>query len=74
MGFETEWILVGGNVIALVWGASRVSTTVTRLDKTLDKLADAVATETETNAVQNERLSSHEKRLDVLERYGVTRP
>jgi hypothetical protein len=73
MGFDIEWILVAGNVMALVWGASRVSTTVARLDKTLDKLADAVATETETNAVQNERLSSHEKRLDVLERYGVTR-
>ena len=74
MGFDVEWILVAGNVMALVWGAARVSTTVARLDKTLDKLADAVATETETNAVQNERLSSHEKRLDVLERYGVTRP
>ena len=63
-----EWvalgITMGANVIALAWGAARVSTTVDRLDKTLDKLADALTVESRINAVQDTRLNNHEKRLD----------
>lgn len=72
---SAEWLAFGavicGNVAALVWGASRVSTTVDRisvtvdnLDKTLDKLADSVNTESRVNAAQDARLDSHDRQLD----------
>ena len=62
-----EWGALGlallGNVAALIWGASRVSGTVDRLDKTLDKLADSLAVESRVNAVQDDRLDQHDRAL-----------
>jgi ABC-type transporter Mla subunit MlaD len=65
---SAEWLALGlmviGNVMALIWGAARVSGTVDRLDKTLDKLADSLAVESRVNAVQDARLDDHDRRLD----------
>jgi hypothetical protein len=59
------------NIVALVWNASRVNSTVGRLtdsvgmlDRTLDKLAESLTVESRINAVQDTRLESHTKRLD----------
>jgi ABC-type transporter Mla subunit MlaD len=64
---NAEWLALGlvllGNVAALIWAAARISGTVDRLDTTLDKLADSLAVESRVNAVQDERLDSHDKQL-----------
>ena len=57
-------VTVLANVAALAWGASRVSATVSRLDRTLDKLNDTVVQEGRLNAVQDQRLDEHGRRLD----------
>jgi len=73
-----EWVGLGlvvlGNIVALVWSGSRVSSTVDRLDRTQDKLADTldkltelVAHEQRINAVQNSRLEHIEHRVTRLE-------
>lgn len=71
-----EWMALGGafvaNILALVWNASRVNSTVGQLtksvgalDRTLDKLAESLTVESRINAVQDARLESHSKRLDA---------
>jgi hypothetical protein len=74
-----EWmaalaIAFTSNIIALVWNASRVNSTVNRLtesvgmlDRTLDKLAESLTVESRINAVQDTRLESLGKRLDNLD-------
>jgi hypothetical protein len=62
-----EWVVVGITVAGVVVSFGRFTATVNRLDSTLDKLADAVANETTTNAVQNNRLDNHETRIERLE-------
>ena len=56
--------LVGvANILAWVWGASRMSSTIDRLDETLKEVVRSLAAEAQANAVQNERLDTHDDRL-----------
>jgi hypothetical protein len=56
-------LTVLANVVALAWGASRISSTVDRLDHTLDKVVESLGAEATRNAVQDQRLDQHERRL-----------
>lgn len=62
-----EWwallVTAAGMGFGLVWGAARISSTTERLDRTLDKLADALAVESRSNAVQDTRLDGLDERL-----------
>ena len=61
-------LTVFANVVALVWGASRMSGTVDRLDETLKEVVKSLAAEAKSNAVQDERLNHHDDRLNNHER------
>jgi hypothetical protein len=64
---NAEWWALGAallaQIVAMVWGASRLSGTVDRLDKTLDKVANSLEAESRVNAVQDERLDAHDRIL-----------
>jgi ABC-type transporter Mla subunit MlaD len=70
---NAEWWALGAallaQIVAMVWGASRLSGTVDRLDKTLDKVANSLEAESRVNAVQDERLDAHDR---ILEQHGNT--
>ncbi len=60
-------LTVLANVIAVVWSASRISTTVDRLDETLDRVVISLGSESLKNATQDARLDAHHARLTRLE-------
>ena len=67
LGLVGLGLTVIANAVALAWSASRISTTVDRLDETLDRVVISLGSESLKNATQDARLDGHEQRITRLE-------